>query len=106
MSKKIFREGEVDTTILYGPLKAAGEYLIRLSAQYPADASLTEVWDGYEDMHMAIGYYTPETAEEERDRKEREEWRRKREAEEAARAIQRAEDFETLRRLKAKLGVI
>lgn len=65
---------------------------------------LTDVWDGYEDVHYEIQYERLETDEEFEARKEELRQKKAREAAEAEKAIRRKEKEEQYQKLKRELG--
>jgi hypothetical protein len=81
------------------PLTVAVKYLSELAKTHPK-ACITHVWTGYEDMHVEIQFYEPETDEELADRLETEKARAERAAEERKRKA--AEDERRAQYLKLK----
>lgn len=103
--KTISVEVNCDIGRLYGTLNEAVIYLREMMAMLPADASLEEMWTGYEDMHMAFTYSRLETDAEYNNRLELEASREKQRLEDAAREKKRLADIAEYNRLGDKLGM-
>lgn len=103
--KRVSVEVECDAGTLYGPIGEAIKYLESIKKQYPnTDISLTEMWDGYENMHMAFTYSREETDEEVENRIREEEAEKQRLKEAAEKEQQRAAKIEQYHKLKRELG--
>lgn len=103
--KNISIEVECDWHALYGPIDEAIKYLESIKKQYPnTDISLTEMWDGYENMRMVFTYSREETDEEAENRIREEEAKKQRLKEAAEKEQQRAAKIEQYHKLKRELG--
>ena len=99
----VYREFDADSDKLYGPIELAIAYLQKIATTNPG-ATLSERWDGYEDMHLVFKYTELETPEEVKARIDAHAQKVEREKEAAKKAIERAEKIAQLNKLKRELG--
>ena len=83
MRKRIEYIVDCDTSILYGPLDKAIEYLKKIHSEHP-NVQLEEEWTGYEKMHMRFLGEQDETDQEMNFREMNERDKKKKEADIAA----------------------
>jgi len=102
--KTMTRQVEFDESKIFDcPLTTTVKYLSELAKTHPK-ACITHVWTGYEDMHVEIQFYEPETDEELADRLEHEEAKAKRAADERKREAEKAKRRKDYLKLSKEFG--